>query len=112
MGLFEKLKKRIELKQNSSSQYSIEKTCEKILQIEKQLKLTPENSNLYFELYGYYVELSDTMKKIECLKKISKLKPNDSYPLQQLADIYSNELNDVKQAKSFQDMANKIKKSF
>jgi len=46
------------------------------------------------------------------LKKITKLNPNDPYPLQQLADIYSNELNDMVQAKSFQDMANKIKKSF
>ena len=112
MGFFEKLKKGIELKQNSSSQSTIQKTHEKILHIEKQLKLTHENSNLYFELYGCYVELSDTTKKIECLKKISKLKPNDSYPLQQLADIHLNELNDMEQAKSFQDMANKIKKSF
>jgi len=90
----------------------LQKTHEKISKLEKQLLITPKNSNLYLDLYGYYVELSDTTKKIECLKKISKLKPNDSYPLQQLADIYSNELNDVKQAKSFQDMANKIKKSF
>ncbi len=112
MGFFEKLKKGIELKQNSPSKSMIQKTHEKITHLEKQLKITPENSNLYLDLYGCYVELSDTTKKIECLKKITKLKPNDSYPLQQLADIYSNELDDMKQAKFFQDMANKIKKSF
>jgi tetratricopeptide (TPR) repeat protein len=112
MGFFEKLKKGIELKQNSPSQSTIQKTHEKISHLKKQLKITPKNSNLYLDLYGCYVELSDTTKKIECLKKITKLKPNDSYPLQQLADIYSNELNDMVQAKSFQDMANKIKKSF
>jgi len=112
MGFFEKLKKGIELKQNSPSESLIQKTHEKISYLEKQLKITPENSNLYLELYGCYVELSDSPKKIECLKKITKLNPNDPYPLQQLADIYSNELNDMEKAKSFQDMANKIKKSF
>jgi len=112
MGFLDKIKKGIELKQNSPSDSMLQKTHEKISKLEKQLLITPKNLNLYLDLYGYYVELSDTTKKIECLKKISKLKPNDSYPLQQLADIYSNELNDVKQAKSFQDMANKIKKSF
>jgi len=112
MGFLDKIKKGIELKQNSPSDSMLQKTHEKIPKLEKQLLITPKNLNLYLDLYGYYVELSDTTKKIECLKKISKLKPNDSYPLQQLADIYSNELNDVKQAKSFQDMANKIKKSF
>jgi tetratricopeptide (TPR) repeat protein len=112
MGFFEKLKKGIELKQNSPSHSMIQKAHEKISHLEKQLEITPENSNLYLDLYQCYVELSYTPKKIECLKKISKLKPNDSYPLQQLADIYSNEFNDMKQAKFFQDMANKIKKSF
>lgn len=112
MGFFEKLKKGIELKQNTPSQSMMQKIHEKISYLEKLLKTTPENSNLYLDLYRCYVELSDSPKKIECLKKITKLKPNDSYPLQQLADIYSNELNDMEQAKFFQDMANKIKKSF
>ena len=112
MGFFEKLKKGIELKQNSPSYFMIQKTHEKISHLKKQLETIPENSNLYLDLYRCYVEISDTPKKIECLKKISKLKPNDSYPLQQLADIYSNEFNDMEQAKFFQDMANKIKKSF
>lgn len=112
MGFFEKLKKGFELKQNTPSPSMIQKTHEKISHLEKQLEITPENSNLYLDLYQCYVELSDTPKKIECLKKISKLKPNDSYPLQQLADIYLNEFNDMKQSKFFQDMVNKIKKSF
>jgi len=112
MGFLDKIKKGIELKQNSSTHSMIQTTHENISKLEKQLVITPENSNLYLDLYGCYVELSDTPKKIECLKKISKLKPHDSYPLQQLADIYSNELNDMKQAKYFQELANKIKKSF
>jgi len=112
MGFLDNIKKGIELKQNSPSQFMIQKIHEKISKLEKQLVVTPENSNLYLDLYVCYVELSNTPKKIECLKKISKLKPNDSYSLQQLADIYLNELNDVKQAKYFQDIANKIKKSF
>ena len=112
MGFLDKIKKGIELKQNSPSDSMLQKIHEKISQLEKQLAITPENHNLYFDLYGCYVELSDTPKKIECLKKISKLKSNDSYPLQQLADIYSNELDDMEQAKHFQDLANKIKKSF
>lgn len=112
MGFFEKLKKGIELKQNTPSHSMIQKTHEKISHLVKQLEITPDNSNLCLDLYRCYVEISDSPKKIECLKKITKLKPNDSYPLQQLADIYSNELNDMKQAKFFQDMANKIKKSF
>jgi len=112
MGFLDKIKKGIELKQNSSSDLMLQKIHEKISQLEKQIAITPENHNLYFDLYTCYVELSDTPKKIECLKKISQLKLNDSYPLQQLADIYSNELDDIEQAKHFQDMANKIKKSF
>ena len=87
MGFFEKLKKGIELKQNSPSKSMIQKTHEKISHLEKQLKITPENSNLYLELYGCYVELSDSPKKIECLKKITKLKPNDPKNLQKKDDI-------------------------
>ena len=59
-----------------------------------------------------YVEMSDTEKKIECLKKLSQLLPNDFYSFQQLADIYLNELEDVKQAKIYQNQANDIKNSF
>ena len=48
--------------------------------------------------------------RIECLEKMSKLKPNDFYPPQQLADIYLNELDDIEQAKIYQNKANKINK--
>ena len=55
MGFFEKLKKGIELKQNSPSKSMIQKTHEKISHLKKQLKITPKNSNLYLYLYGCYV---------------------------------------------------------
>jgi hypothetical protein len=58
------------------------------------------------------VETSNIQIKIDYLKKMVKVSPNDSYPLQQLADIYSNELEDIKQARNYQDKVNKIKKSF
>ena len=112
MGLLDKIKKGMELKQNSPSHTSIQKSLEKISQLEKKLITNPESSRLLFDLYECYVNISDTTKKTECLKKMSKLKPNDSYPLQQLADIFSNELNDMEQAKYYQNRANKINKFF
>ena len=110
MGFLDKIKKSIELKQNSPSPESLQKTSEKISKLEKKLDSEPENSRLLLELYGCYVEISDTPKKIQCLEKISKLNPNDYYPLQQLADIYLNELNDIEKAKIYQNKANKINK--
>ncbi len=110
MGFLDKLKKSIELKQNIPDQESLQKTREKIVRLEKKLDITPDDSAVLFDLYGCYVEVSDTKKKIECLKKMSKLKPNDFYPLQQLADIYLNELDDIGQAKIYQNKANKINK--
>ncbi len=112
MGFLDKIKKGMELKQNSPSNESIQKTLEKILQFEKKLIANPENSHLLTDLYSCYVDVNDTTKKIECLEKISQLRPNDSYPLQQLADIYYTELNDMKQAKYYQNRANKITKFF
>jgi tetratricopeptide (TPR) repeat protein len=110
MGLLDKIKKSVELKQNSPNPKLLQKTHEKISRLERKLNLTPDNSSLLVDLYGCYVEISDTEKKIECLEKMSQLKPNDSYPLQQLADIYNNELNDMEKAKTYQNMANKINK--
>jgi len=110
MGFLDKLKKSMELKQNFPSQESLQKTREKIVRLEKNLDNTPDNSSLLLDLYGCYVEVSDTKKKIECLEKMSKLKPNDFYPLQQLADIYLIELDDMEQAKIYQNKANKISK--
>ena len=51
-------------------------------------------------------------KKIECLKKLSDISPNDFYPLQQLADIYLNELDDTEKAQIYQNKANSIKNDF
>ena len=110
MGLLDKIRKSVELKQNSPRQESIQKTQEKISQLEKQLSDNPENPPLLLDLYGCYVEVSNTEKKIECLEKLSKLKPNDSYPLQQLADIYHIELDDLEKAKIYQNKANKLNK--
>ncbi len=112
MGLFDKIKKSIQLKQNNSTQESIQKTHKKILQLEKQLEENPDNYQILTELYRCHVETSNTAKKIDYLKKISKISPNDSYPLQQLADIYSNEIVDVKLARNYQDKVNKMSKSF
>ena len=112
VGFLDKIKKGMELKQNSPSNASIQKTLEKIPQLEKKLIANPENSHLLIDLYRCYVDVNDTTKKIECLEKISQLRPNDSYPLQQLADIYYTELNDMKQAKYYQNMANKTTKFF
>ena len=38
--------------------------------------------------------------------------PNDFYPLQQLADIYLNELDDKTEAKIYQNKANYLKNNF
>lgn len=108
MGFLDKIKKSIELKQSSPSEESLQKTEKKISKLENELVANPNNSSLLLDLYGCYVEISHTEKKIECLEKLSELKPNDSYPLQQLADIYHNELDDVKRAQIYQNKANKI----
>ena len=110
MGFLDKIKKSVEIKQTFPSQESLQKTREKIVRLEKNLSSTPDNSSLLLDLYGCYVEVSNTEKKIECLEKMSKLKPNDFYPLQQLADIYLNELDNMAQAKIYQTQANKINK--
>ena len=108
MGFLDKLKKSVELKQNVPNQGSINKAQEKISQLEKKLESNPDNSKLLLELYGCYVEVADTTKKIECLEKLTKLTPKDAYPFQQLADIYLNEVDDMKKANEYQNMANKI----
>jgi|TARA_B100001105_G_scaffold157600_1_gene126639 tetratricopeptide (TPR) repeat protein len=112
MGLLDKIKKSIELKQSTPSFESINKTENKILKLKKQFEKNPDNCKILTELYTCYVEISDTEKKIECLKKISQLSPNDFYSFQQLADIYLNELDNASQAQIYQNHANKIKNSF
>ena len=112
MGFLNKIKKTLELKQNISSSKSLKHAEKKILVLKKQFKLNPNNPKILIELYSYYVEISDLDKKIECLKKLSIISPNDFYPLQQLADIYLNELDDEGEAKIYQNKANSIKNDF
>ena len=112
MGFFDKIKKSFELKQNFPNSDSLEKTKKQILELTKQFELNPNSSKILLELYSCYVEISNTEKKIECLEKLSDLLPRDFYPLQQLADIYLNEVNNDSKAKFYQNKANKIKNDF
>ena len=112
MGLFNKIKKSIELKQNIPDLESIEKTKKKILNLKKQFELNPLDSKILINLYTCYVEISDLENKIQCLKKLCDISPNDFYPLQQLADIYLNELNNETEAKIYQNKANDLKNNF
>lgn len=112
MGFLDKIKKSIELKQHMTNDEYIKKVENKIIELKKTLEKNPDDHKIITKLYMCYVEMSDTEKKIECLKKLSQLLPNDFYSFQQLADIYLNELEDVKQAKIYQNQANDIKNSF
>ncbi|MGB1665724.1 MAG: tetratricopeptide repeat protein [Nitrosopumilus sp.] len=112
MGFLDKFKKSIEIKENIPSVSSLEKTEQKILELEKKLKSNPNDSKIYFELYTCYVETSNLEKKIECLEKLCSLLPDDFYPHQQLADIFLNELNDENKAKFYQNKANDLKNNF
>ena len=112
MGLMNKIKKSLELKQNTPNSKSLKLTQEKILELKKQFELNPKNPKILIQLYSCYVEISDLEKKIECLKTLSDISPNDFYPLQQLADIYLNELDDENEAQIYQNKANSIKNDF
>ena len=112
MGFLNKIKKTFELKQNFPNPESLQHAEKKILVLKKQLELNPTNSKILIELYTCYVEISDLENKIHCLKKLSDISPNDFYPLQQLADIYLNELDDKNEAQIYQNRANDIKNNF
>ena len=112
MRFLNKIKKTLELKQNIPSSKSLQLAEKKILTLKKQFELNPHNPKILIELYSYYVEISDLDNKIECLKKLSDISPNDFYPLQQLADIYLNELNDETEAKIYQNKVNDLKNNF
>jgi len=112
MGFLNKIKKSIELKQRMPNDESIKKVENKIIELKKTLEKNPNDSKIITKLYMCYVEISDTEKKIECLKKLSQLLPNDFYSFQQLADIYLNEFENIAQAKIYQNQANNIKNSF
>ena len=112
MGLLDKIKKSIELKHPSPNTSLIEKMENQILELTKKSELNPNNCKILLELYACYVETLNLEKKIECLEKLSFLLPGDSYPLQQLADVYLNELNDNAKAKFYQNKANDVKNNF
>ena len=112
MGFLDKIKKSIELKQRMPNDELIAFSNHKIIELKKTLEKNPNDSKIITKLYMCYVEISETEKKIECLKKLSQLLPNDFYSFQQLADIYLNEFGDIKQAKIYQNQANDIKNSF
>ena len=77
MGLMNKIKKSLELKQNTPSSKSLKLTQKKILKLKKQFELNTNDPKILIELYSCYVEISDLDKKIECLKKLSDISPND-----------------------------------
>ncbi|MEO2201203.1 MAG: hypothetical protein ABGW47_00770, partial [Nitrosopumilus sp.] len=60
MGLFDKLKKSIQLKENNPTYESIQKTHKKILELEKQLKENPNNYQILTDLYICHVITSNT----------------------------------------------------
>jgi tetratricopeptide (TPR) repeat protein len=108
MGFFDKLKKSVEIKQAQIDSKKNQKVLAKIPKLEKQLEQNPDNFDLVYQLYGCYVDLSDSKKKIECLKKMHVLNPKDSFPLSQLASIYYSELQDPQKGKFYLDKANKL----
>jgi len=108
MGFLDGLKKKMELKQAQSDPKTIQIALEKIPKLEKALEKNPDSFELLYDLYGCHIDLSNTTKKIECLEKMSKLKPNDFFPLSQLAQIFYNELENPQKGKYYQEKANKI----
>ncbi len=108
MGFFNKLKKSVEIKQAQIDSKKNQKVLEKIPKLQKQLEENPKNFDLVYQLYGCYVDLSDSEKKIKCLKKMHALKPKDSFPLSQLASIYYSEIQDSEKGKFYLDKANKL----
>ncbi|MBT5201682.1 MAG: hypothetical protein HOK63_07830 [Thaumarchaeota archaeon] len=107
MGFFDNLKKKMALKETTVPKKT-QNTLEKINILENTLEKTPPSFNLLFKLYGYYIDVSNTSKKIECLEKMVKLNPHDAYPLEQLARVFDVELHDTSKAKYYQQQANKI----
>ena len=63
MGLLDKIKKSIVLKQSTSNPESIKNTENKIIQLKKQFEQNPDNCMILTKLYTCYVEISNTEKK-------------------------------------------------
>lgn len=108
MGFFNNLKKKIEIKESHVSPKIIKKAEEKIPRLEKAIKKNPNDFDLFYQLYGCYVDLSNSERKIECLEKMHKIKPKDPFPLSQLAQIYYSELENTEKGKFYQDEANRL----
>ena len=108
MGFLDKLKKKIEIKESQINPETIQQAKQKIPKLENAIKKNPNDYNLVYQLYGCYVDLSNSEKKIECLEFMHQIKPKDSFPLSQLAQIYYSELENPEKGKFYQDKANKI----
>ena len=63
MGLMNKIKKSLELKQNTPSSKSVKLAQENILELKKQFELNPNDPRILIKLYSCYVEISDLDKK-------------------------------------------------
>ena len=87
MGFFDILKKNMVLKPVQNEPKKSQEALEKISLLEEKLKITPDSFDLLYDLYGCYIDTSNTTKKIECLEKMCQLKPNDAFPLGQLSQI-------------------------
>ena len=108
MGFFNNLKKKVEIKESQTSSKTIQQAEEKIPKLEKAIEKNPDNFDLFYQLYGCFVDLGNSEKKIECLEKMHKIKPRDAFSLSQLAQIYYSELEDHEKGKFYQDEANKL----
>ena len=108
MGFFNNLKKKIEVKESQISSKTIQQAKEKITKLEKDLQNNPDSYDIHYQLYCCYVDLSNPGKKIECLERMSEIKPKDAFPLTQLAHIYYSEMKNPEKGKYYQDKANKI----
>ena len=108
MGFFNNLKKKIEIKESHANSKTIQQAEEKIPKLEKAIEKNPDNFDLFYQLYGCYVDLGNSEKKIECLERMNEIKPKDAFPLTQLAHIYYSEMKNPEKGKYYQDKANKI----
>ncbi len=61
---------------------------------------------------GEFFELEPGQDLLDSPRYNDDIAPTRTYPLQQLADICANELNDMEQARYYQNRANKINKFF
>ena len=108
MGFFDKIKKNVEIRHASVDPKTNQMAQEKISILEKKIEEAPDNFDLHYQMYCCYVDLSKSWKKIECLEKMHQLRPNDAFPLSQLAHIYYSEVENPEKGKFYQNKANKV----